>query len=874
MPMQIMKTKLFCPPFQSTTISRPRLVKQLDEGLKAKLTLISASAGFGKTVLLSEWINKSSIPVAWISLDLELSDEVLFMTYVGQAINNITHSISDQTFKCLQSQKGMESFLISLINDMTTVTEKFVLVLDDYHFIENTKIDEYVLFLVNNAPPVMRIVISTREDPNLNLSKLRANNQLSEIRMNQLRFSISETTEFLNEMMKLDLEESDVIALDTRTEGWIAGLRLAGISMNQRKDIGGFIKNFSGSHRYVLSYLIEEVFDKMSEHTQNFLIKTSILDRFCGPLCDAVMSDQEVPGEETLQYLERINLFVVPLDEERHWYRYHHLFAELLKQRLIQKSTEIEEIDVSLLHKRASQWLEEQGLLIEAFAHTTAAGDIKGAERLIEGKGMPLQFLGALNQIIRWLESLPKKILNQNPTLWVTFASVVLGTGQTIGIEDKLQTAEKLLESYDEDETTKDIRGQIASTRASLALTKHDSEGIIFECQKALELLSSENSHYRVGTYWTLGYAYQLRGERKEARSTYTEAIKISQMSGNIVIYILASMGLGQIQELDNEYVLAEKTFLQILEMVGKIPLTVAVCLAHLGLARIYYQWNELEKAAEHIEVSIENAHLLVNTDIIVTCNVVKAYILMANSQLDEANAILSKAEVLVENNDFILRIPEIVDVHVILKLRQNQIEDAYVLANKKVVDISMARVWIAKGEIDDAIELLEKLQLEYVTKHINNELIKVQVLLSLCYKETGDIQKSTQLMCQLMTKLASEKFVRLYLDIGTSMIELIYQVRKLGVVNDYIEEILGSFRKNNQAKLKKTRMLVEPLSIRELEILELINQGLTNKEIGDQLFIALDTVKGHNRRIFGKLEVKTRIEAIKKANLLGIIDS
>jgi LuxR family maltose regulon positive regulatory protein len=333
-------------------------------------------------------------------------------------------------------------------------------------------------------------------------------------------------------------------------------------------------------------------------------------------------------------------------------------------------------------------------------------------------------------------------------------------------------------------------------------------------------------------------------------------------------------MGLGQIQELDHEYVLAEKTFLQILEMVGKIPLTVAVCLAHLGLDRIYYQWNELEKAAEHIEVSIENAHLLVNTDIIVTCNVVKAYILMANSQLDEANAILSKAEVLVENNDFILRIPEIVDVHVILKLRQNQIEDAYVLANKKVVDISMARVWIAKGEIDDAIELLEKLQLEYVTKHINNELIKVQVLLSLCYKETGDIQKSTQLMCQLMTKLASEKFVRLYLDIGTSMIELIYQVRKLGVVNDYIEEILGSFRKNNQAKLKKTRMLVEPLSIRELEILELINQGLTNKEIGDQLFIALDTVKGHNRRIFGKLEVKTRIEAIKKANLLGIIDS
>ena len=338
-----------------------------------------------------------------------------------------------------------ESILTALLNEITAIPDNFILVLDDYHVIDAKPVDEALTFLLEHLPPQMHLVIATREDPHLPLARLRARGQLTELRAADLRFTPAEAAEFLNQVMGLNLSAEDIAALETRTEGWIAGLQLAAISMQGHQDAASFIKSFTGSHHFVLDYLVEEVLQQQPESVQTFLLRTSILDRLCGPLCDAVLLDPSASGQETLEYLERANLFIVPLDNERRWYRYHHLFADLLRQRLHQSaasSTGDEGKGVAELHSRASQWYEDNGLEIEAFHHAAAANDVERAERLIEGKGMPLHFRGAVAPVLDWLESLPTTVLDARPSLWVTYASVSLVAGQTTGVEEKLQAAE------------------------------------------------------------------------------------------------------------------------------------------------------------------------------------------------------------------------------------------------------------------------------------------------------------------------------------------------------------------------------------------------------------------------------------------------
>jgi len=514
MNIPIISTKIEVPPLRPKVVHRTRLIERLNEGLHRKLTLISASAGFGKTTLASEWVVGCERPAAWLSLDEGDNDLKRFLTHLLAALQKIMVNIGESVFGMLQSPLPIptESILTTLLNEISSSPANFVLVLDDYHVIDAKPVDHALNFLLEHMPSQMHMVIVTRKDPHFPFARLRDRDQLTELRITDMRFTPSEAAGFLNQVMGLKLSSEDIALLDTRTEGWISGLQLAAVSMHGHNDATSFIKTFTGSHHFVLDYLLEEVLQMQTKSVQAFLLRTSIFDRLSGPLCDAVMrSGDEVrrnkgdsspslfertanSGQETLEYLERANLFIVPLDNERRWYRYHHLFADLLRQRLHQRISSSADDDgrsVAELYVCASVWYENNGLEIDAFHHAVAANDIERAERLMEGAGMPLHFRGAVTPILNWLESLPTTVMVTRPSLWVIHASVLLMVGQIPSIEPKLKAAEAALHGAELDDKTKDIIGHIAAIRAKLAVSQHQGEIILTQSLRALEYLNS-----------------------------------------------------------------------------------------------------------------------------------------------------------------------------------------------------------------------------------------------------------------------------------------------------------------------------------------------------------------------------------------------
>ena len=546
--------------------------------------------------------------------------------------------------------------------------------------IDSKPVDEALTFLLEHLPPQMHLVIATREDPHLPLARLRARGQLTELRAADLRFTPAEAAEFLNQVMGLNLSAEDIAALETRTEGWIAGLQLAALSMQGHQDTASFIQSFTGSHHFVLDYLIEEVLQQQSESIQTFLLRTSILDRMCGPLCDAVLLDRiSLPGRKPpvkdLEYLEHANLFIVPLDNERRWYRYHHLFAELLRQRLQQSG------NVAEYHIRASQWYEDNGLEFEAFHHAAAANDIERASRLIQGKGMPLHVRGALVPVLNWLESLPTTALDERPMLWVMYAGALTTAGQTTGVEQKLKAAEAALQGAELDIDTRDILGRIANNRATLAFIQYQADTAIVQAHRALEYLRPDNLPVRNISTWVLGAAYQQKGDRTAASRALTEAISISQTIGHTFVTKLATMGLGRVQETENRLYLAAETYRHALQLFGEYPLPSAGE-AHLGLARICYEWNDLDAAEQHGQQSLRLAQQWDRViDRFIVCEVFLARLKLARGDAAGAAAMLAEAEQSVRQHNFVHRIPEVAAAQVLVLLQQGDLEAAAHLA-------------------------------------------------------------------------------------------------------------------------------------------------------------------------------------------------
>jgi LuxR family maltose regulon positive regulatory protein len=879
----VLVTKLFVPPPRSNAIPRPRLVERLNAGQHHKLTVISAPAGFGKTTLICEWVADRRESVAWVSLDEGERDPSRFLGYLIAAIQTVAPDIGKglQTALDAPQPPPPESILTSLLNELALLPAPIFLVLDDYHLIDAKPIDQAVTFLLEHLPSQVHLVITTREDPQLPLSRLRARGQMTELRAADLRFTASEATEFLNPVMGLHLSPADIVALEDRTEGWIAGLQLAAISMQGRTDATAFIQSFTGSHRFVMDYLVDEVLHQQPAHVQVFLLRTSILDQLCGSLCDAVLGDHAVSGQETLEYVERSNLFLVPLDSERRWYRYHHLFAELLRQRLRQATAwptgDAEQI-VAVLHDRASAWYEERGLEIKAFQHAAASGNIERAERLIMGKGIPIFVRGGLPPVLEWLESLPLPVLDTRPSLWVMLATVLSIAGKVTRVEPKLQAAEAALQGREADPQTQALLGRIASIRSLLGVLAADPHQIDLIIAQSRAALASGTSPVHFTPDWKLGLAYLYKGDRSTARQVFVETIAASEASGNTHVNILASTCLGRVQELDNQLHLAAATYRHALTLIGEPPGPVG-CEAHCGLARIQYEWNDLDAAHHHGHLSLYLARQI-ELPSFANSELVLARLQLAQGDVTDAIQALAQTERSVRDRNFMAWMPEVASLQVQTSIQHGDLIRAEELARAYDLPLSLARVHLALGDAHAAGSILGPLREHLEAKGWEDDRLRVIVLQSLAHHALGEHDAAVQVLDDALAVAEPEGLIRFFVDEGPPMARLLAFASAQGIRPGFTNRLVSAFpgpatapepTPSRQGR-PPAQSLIEPLSPRELEVLRLIAQGLSNHDISNRLFLALSTVKGHNRVIFSKLDVQRRTEAVARAGELGLL--
>jgi len=858
-------------------------MERMNEGLDRKITLIAAAAGFGKTTLISEWLAQAGVPAAWVSLDDEHNDPYRFLLYLISAVQGVVPEACTGVLQSLSSPRPppVDTVVTRMINELSRVSQRFVLVLDDYHALDSEPVDNLLSFLVEHLPPCLRMVIASREDPPLPLPRLRAKGQLAEIRAADLRFLPEEAADLLLRQMDLKISEQSIKALCGRTEGWIAGLQLAAISLQGAGDPEKFVQAFAGSNRYILDYLVEEVLHQQPEGIQEFLLQTSILQRLCGSLCEAVYMKGDMKGQETLEYMERSNLFIIPLDDQRLWFRYHHLFAEVLRQRLLSRSSSADSGKgglVRALHVRASKWFEQHSYDLEAFQHAVAAMDIDRAEHLIEGKGMPLHLRGAVYPVLGWLESLSPDIINSRPVLNVMFASVLLFVGKTGGVEEKLIKAEEMLNGEQPNERQRDLIGHIATIRASLALSRHDGEGIFLQTRRALEYLHPENIPIRTAAVWLLGYAYQLKNDYEKALGQYSQAVSVSEKIGHFIVTISCYLGIGEIQELRGQLRKAKNTFLKVLELAGESPMPVAAE-AYMGLARICYEWNDLSGAEEYARAGKELARQLENTDRSLSSDLFWARLLFSKGESAAAFSLLREARETARVKGFARIIPEIAGAQVELLLRENQLSRAAALADEADLLLGSAKVLCAQGLFSLALEKLRLYHGVAERSFISTEELHGALLLSHTFYGLERTDEARELFNHLLMHCEPEGFIRSFVDMGPPVDALLSNALALGVCPEYAEKILLAFQGTAPAGRRaaaeaeeSTREMREPLSRRELEVLALVAQGLSNTQISERLFISLSTVKGHNRQIFEKLRVNRRTEAVAKARNLGLM--
>jgi LuxR family maltose regulon positive regulatory protein len=667
--------------------------------------------------------------------------------------------------------------------------------------------------------------------------------------------------------MDLELSPDDISALESRTEGWVAGLQLAGISMQGIEDKASFIQSFTGSHQFVMDFLVEEVLENQSESVKSFLLQTSILKRLCGPLCDAVLDKDTNSGQKTLEYLEQNNLFLIPLDNERRWYRYHHLFADILKQRLAQSSTPTVNYDV--LHTRASVWFENNGLEIEAFEHAVAANDLERAERIVEGDGIPLHFRGKGSYVLRWLESLPRTELTTKPSLQVMYASALLFVGRHTAVEQELQIAEASLQAAKENDKSRDLIGRIAAIRATLAVISNDVETIIAHALHAQEHLHANNKLFRSIATWSLGVANQFTGDSQAASEAFEKTIAIG---GKTIYTIAATINLGLIQEKDTKLSLATTNFKNAIEMGGDPPQLIT-CEAYLGLARIYYEFNNFDSAQKNAQQGLHLMEQMEKIDSFASYGILLSKLLLARGDISGAVNILNEAEVYVLNHNFEFRMPDVAAAQVLALLPQGDLTTAANLAKKYELPFSLARVHLAEGDPNAALAVLEPLHQQMDTTVWRNEQLKMMILTAVAHYHQGNKNEAVHTLGNAMALTEREGYIRSFVDEGKVMEALLSEAIAQGVMPGYSSKLLEVIKSKKETLVEPPiQPLINPLSKRELEILALIAAGLKNKEIAEKLFVSINTILYHTKNIYNKLGVNKRTLAILKARELNLL--
>jgi LuxR family maltose regulon positive regulatory protein len=588
----LLKTKLHIPPIRLELVSRPRLIEGLDMGLDRKLTLVSAPAGFGKTTLLSEWVTQFQDRAAWLSLDREDNDEVRFWTYLVAALQTVHAGLGQDALQLLQApqQPATQAILTRLLNQVTDLAQGVILVLDDYHLISDPAVHEGIAFLLEHLPPQMHVVISTRADPPLPIHRLRARGQLAELRSGDLRFTADEAATFLNAAMRLELAREDVEALEIRTEGWVVGLQLAALSLQGRADAHEFITTFSGGHHYVLEYLAHEVVRRQPEPVQHFLMQTSILDRLCGPLCDAVTGGDD--GEAMLAHLRQHNLFILPLDDEYRWHRYHHLFADLLGN-LLRKAWSPEYIQE--LHLRACDWYARNSFAADAVNHAVAAKDFERTAQLLEDNSLAMVTRGELTTLLRWIEALPGDVARGRPWLGIHQAWPLTFAGKADAAESLLQRIERQVALGDLRPDAEEILGNVAAMRAMLAMMGGNMPQAVELAHRADELLPAVNLASRNTILFVLASAYWAQGELVKAAQVLTEELESGRVSENLWTVVRTLCDLADLRLIQGQLRQATdlcQEALQWAEMRGARHFgTVGYALVKLG--EIGYEWGD-----------------------------------------------------------------------------------------------------------------------------------------------------------------------------------------------------------------------------------------------------------------------------------------
>jgi LuxR family maltose regulon positive regulatory protein len=899
---QLLTTKLYAPFVKPNLVTRRRLTERLDEGAKGNLTLISAPAGFGKTTLLGEWILQSESPIAWVSLDEGDNDLGRFLAYAVAALDSLQPGVAEDVLEPLHSPQPppIESILTALVNDIATIPGDFALVLDDYHAIEARPVHDAVAFLLDHMPPQMHLIMTSRTDPPLPLARLLARGHLTKLSAADLMFTPEEAVVFLNEAMGVDLSSEDVAALEERTEGWVAGLQLAALSMQGRQDIPDFVAAFAGSNHYILDYLGEEVLRKQSENIQSFLLETSVLDRLSGPLCDAVTGRDD--GRATLEDLERANLFLVPLDDDRRWYRYHHLFSDFLRERLRRTYSEW----IPALHRRACGWYERNELPGEAVGHALAAGDTEWAANLVERIARTTLRRGELNTLRRWLEALPEDLVCVRPRLCLSGAWYSLATGQLDEVEPYLSKVEDKLDGGNggrsavaeegPGEDAREILGEAATIRAAAVSLTGDSSRAIDLARRADALLTEGNLFLRAIIAASLGFAHRAEGDVASASRAFAEAATISRSAGSTYVALLASKNLTELLLVQGRLRAAADVCRQALDLAlerGKrLP---ASGVAHVGMGELLREWDELDAATDHLLQGIELSERGGDVELVIDGHVALARTQQALGDQAEAADTLQSAQRLAQRRGTDEWVARVKAWQARLWVAQGDrwaaarwseecglsVEDELSYP-RELEHITLARVLIAQAKHDEAVRLLERLLRAAEACGRWGRAIEILTLKALILQAQDDEPGAVAALQRALALAEPEGYVRTFANEGAPMVSLLSSRKtqpastQRGASPEYVGKLLlatlGRDAPPSAGARGRSRLLVESISEREVEVLQLLASGISNQEIAAKLFVSLDTVKTHLKHIYGKLGVHNRAQAVARAEELGLI--
>jgi LuxR family maltose regulon positive regulatory protein len=891
--IELLHTKLFIPRPRKNLVARPRLVDCLNKGLDKKLTLIAAPAGFGKTTLLSEWIPQSPRCVTWLSLEESDNDPARFWAYFIASLQSLSPRLGENALALLQSAPAppLPSILTVLINEISAFEPAFTIVLDDYHTIESQSIHQSLTFIIDHLPRNMHVIITTRVDPSLPVPRLRARDQLTEVRARDLRFTADEAAAFLRQVMGLELAVEQVTMLEARTEGWIAGLQIAALSMQGRDDLSEFIRMFSGSHRHILGYLADEVLNRQPKQVLDFLLYTSILDQLCGPLCDAVTAGED--GQSVLESLEQSNMFILPMDEEGKWFRYHHLFAEVLQARL--KGTQPERLPE--LHRRASQWLETSGRFAEAIDHAISGQDFPRAAHLIAGIVQTYNNRGAGGTLIRWIDQLPEGLVFENADLLSYKGWLLYLAGRVTEAKDHADKAH----AYITVDTPPAACGRLAYLDSQLAIAKGDMSAVQAFALKAIEMIGESDVFFRILALMTIASVQTMVGNTKDAIGHLREAARIGEHSGQpfptLTAYAKLANQLNLQGSLQEARSICQHAMSLYLDSSGQ-PSPIS-SIAFVEAAKLAYEEDDMGALEQYFRVATRLEEALSIPGLSFEINYVQTLFEGAQGNLESALELARTGRANAEQMGLKGYIAVFTALEADLLLRRKE-----VIAFKKWIasagptfarcdellnmygSIVYARFLIHQEHLSDAAGLIARMEEAARQSDYVRPLLTLLSLKALMYWWQGDSEQAQATLVEALHLAMPQTYRRVFIDEGEPMRMLLldYQSivkQRVGTLDQsetiealaYLDRLLAAFPSQTDPGTPGQGMLPEPLSERELDILRLIATGRSNQEIADILVIAVSTVKSHVNNLYGKLGTSRRTEAISLARQRGLLN-